>query len=128
MYRKNTVAKIGKHVASFADTGEPQLVDDCIASPGSPVQPRARGPPAEPPPQPVDLKSPDRLHTVREAADFLRCSTFSLHKWRLTGNGPKFVFVGRRVRYRAADLAAFVAASTRRSTSDPGEGAALTAA
>jgi len=92
------------------------------------ASPPAEDEPKKPPPQPVDLKFPDRLHTVREAADFLRCSTFSLNKWRLTGNGPKFVFVGRRVRYRAADLAAFVAASTRRSTSEIDSGFSETGA
>jgi hypothetical protein len=80
------------------------------------------------PSQPVDLKFPDRLHTVKEAADFLRCSTFSLNKWRLTGGGPKFIYVGRRVRYRAAELAAFIASSTRLSTSDRGGRTASSAA
>jgi hypothetical protein len=75
-------------------------------------------PPA--PPQPVDLKFPTKLHTVEETAEFLRCSTFSLNKWRLSGDGPRFLYVGRRVRYRAADLAAFIASSTRLSTSDRG--------
>jgi hypothetical protein len=72
------------------------------------------------PPQSVDLKFLDQLHTVKEAAEFLRCSTFSLNKWRLTREGPKFIYVGRRVRYRAADLASFIAKSTRLSTSDRG--------
>jgi hypothetical protein len=61
----------------------------------------------------------DPLLTVDEAAAILRCSKASLDKWRLTGLGPDFVYVGRRVRYRRADLAAFVAAATRQSTSDP---------
>jgi hypothetical protein len=59
----------------------------------------------------------DQLLTVGEAAAILRCSVSSLNKWRLRGSGPKFLYVGRRVRYRAADLAAFIAASTRFSTS-----------
>jgi excisionase family DNA binding protein len=62
----------------------------------------------------------DRLLTIDEAAAILRCSRFSLNKWRITGSGPAFVYVGRRVRYRRADLAAFIVTSTRRSTSDPG--------
>jgi hypothetical protein len=70
----------------------------------------------------------DQLLTVGEAAAILRCSPHSLNRWRLTGDGPKFVYVGRRVRYRRADLIAFIAASTRNSTSDPGEPAAATAA
>ncbi len=59
----------------------------------------------------------DRLLTVQEAADVLRCSVSSLDKWRLTGNGPQFVKVGARVRYRPADVAAYVARATRLSTS-----------
>jgi hypothetical protein len=66
----------------------------------------------------------DQLLTVHEAAAILRCSPHSLNKWRLTGAGPAFIYVGSRVRYRRADLAEFVAASTRRSTSDPGGRAA----
>jgi hypothetical protein len=70
----------------------------------------------------------DQLLTVGEAAAILRCSPHSLNRWRLTGGGPKFIYVGRRVRYARAALADFIASSTRRSTSDPGEPAAATAA
>lgn len=66
----------------------------------------------------------DQLLTVNEAAKILRCSVASLNRWRLTGEGPRFVRVGRRVRYARAALAAFIAASTRNSTSDPGQPAA----
>jgi len=62
----------------------------------------------------------DALLTVDEAAKILRCSKASLDKWRLTGKGPMFVRVGRRVRYRRIDLADFIMRSTRFSTSDPG--------
>jgi hypothetical protein len=41
----------------------------------------------------------DQLLTVGEAAALLRCSRHSLNRWRLTGKGPKFIYVGRRVRY-----------------------------
>jgi hypothetical protein len=70
----------------------------------------------------------DQLLTVNEAAKILRCSVASLNRWRLTGEGPRFIYVGRRVRYARTALAAFINASTRRSTSDPGEPAAATAA
>ena len=88
--RKNTVAKIGKHVVSVAGPG------DCVVL--------------------------DQLLTVQEAAEILRCSVHSLNKWRLTGAGPQFIYVGRRVRYTRPALVAFIAASTRISTSDPGRG------
>jgi hypothetical protein len=70
----------------------------------------------------------DQLLTVNEAAKILRCSVASLNRWRLTGEGPRFIYVGRRVRYARAALAAFIAASTRNSTSDPGGRAAAAAA
>jgi excisionase family DNA binding protein len=60
----------------------------------------------------------DQLLTVGEAAALLRCSRHSLNRWRLTGQGPRFVRVGRRVRYARVALADFIAASTRTSTSE----------
>jgi excisionase family DNA binding protein len=68
----------------------------------------------------------EQLLTVNEAAALLRCSRHSLNRWRLTGEGPKFVRVGRHVRYTRTALADFIASSTRRSTSE--EPAAATAA
>jgi hypothetical protein len=47
----------------------------------------------------------------------LRCSVSSLNKWRVAGRGPPFVYVGHLVRYRAADLNAYIAARTVTSTS-----------
>jgi hypothetical protein len=70
---------------------------------------------------------PDRLDpllTVREAAQVLRCSVALLNRWRLNGRGPKFIYVGRRVRYAQADLVDFIDHSTRRSTSDRGKDSA----
>ena len=62
----------------------------------------------------------ERLLTVQEVAALLRCSVSSLNKWRLTGQGPSFVYVGNRVRYRPADVATYVAEQTRSSTSATG--------
>jgi hypothetical protein len=45
----------------------------------------------------------ERLITVKEAAEFLRCSVVSLNRWRGTGNGPPFVRVGRHVKSAIAD-------------------------
>lgn len=41
----------------------------------------------------------------------------TLRKLRLTGDGPRFLKLGRAVRYRAADLDEWLAARTRSSTS-----------
>ena len=59
----------------------------------------------------------DHLLTVGEAADLLKISKSSLDKWRVWGRGPRFIKVERRVRYRPADLAAYIANQTRSSTS-----------
>jgi hypothetical protein len=116
--KQNTVAKVGKGVVSYAEKGEPtQLAEDCAASSHPPPY-RARGPPS-------DIL--EQLLTVGEVAAILRCSKSSLDKWRLRGGGPAFVYVGRRVRYTRAALAAFIGNCTRVSTSDPGGQAATTA-
>jgi hypothetical protein len=57
------------------------------------------------------------LLTVQDVAKLLRCSVSSLNKWRLIGQGPVFVRIGSRVRYRGADVAAYIAEQTRTSTS-----------
>jgi len=56
--------------------------------------------------------------TQCEAAALLRLSERTLERYRLTGTGPAFVKIGRRVVYRAADLNAFAEAHTYLSTSE----------
>ena len=41
----------------------------------------------------------------------------TLRKWRCIGEGPRFVRIGRAVRYRKADLDAYAEARTFASTS-----------
>ena len=55
-----------------------------------------------------------------QAARRLGLSPSTLAKMRLSGNGPVFCKLGRRVVYRAADLDAYLEASRRHSTSDEG--------
>lgn len=52
----------------------------------------------------------ERSHilNVTEAAKFLRLSPGTLNGWRLTGGGPEFVRLGRRIFYRADVLERFV--------------------
>jgi excisionase family DNA binding protein len=57
----------------------------------------------------------------REAADYLGLKAATLNKWRVFGDGPPFIKVGHLVRYRKADLDAFLQSRLRRSTSDPGD-------
>lgn len=60
----------------------------------------------------------DRLLTEVEAAERLSISVRTLQQWRVVGGGPRFVKLGRAVRYRPDDLAAFVNAGARANTSE----------
>jgi len=64
--------------------------------------------------------APHYLHT-RAAGDFLGLSPRTLEKFRVTGGGPAYRKLGRRVVYAAADLERWAEARTRTSTSDPGQ-------
>ncbi|PFG63768.1 helix-turn-helix protein [Thioclava sp. ES.031] len=59
----------------------------------------------------------DKLIDEKQAADYLCQSVRTLQKWRLTGFGPQFYKPGRSVRYRRRDLAAWIEARRRASTS-----------
>ncbi|MGA8760158.1 MAG: helix-turn-helix domain-containing protein [Stellaceae bacterium] len=66
--------------------------------------------------------SPKRRTT--DAAEYLGMGKSTLEKLRLTGDGPRYSKIGRRiVIYDEVDLDAWVAARQRRSTSDPGQAA-----
>ena len=54
--------------------------------------------------------------TQAEAADHLRISPRTLERYRVAGNGPRFVKAGRRVIYRRGDLEAWTEAHTFTST------------
>jgi len=58
--------------------------------------------------------------TPQQAAQVLALSTSWLAKLRLFGNGPAYLKLGRRVRYRMQDLTKWLRAKVRRSTSDDG--------
>ncbi len=64
--------------------------------------------------------SPPALLNETEAARILAMRVTTLRRWRWAGKGPQFVKVGAAVRYDPADLAAFIDAGRRGSTSDPG--------
>jgi hypothetical protein len=80
---------------------------------GNPGAPRAAATPTQQAPMTT-------LLTEQEAAALLRVSVKAVQGWRYHGAGPRFVKVGRCVRYRPEDLQAFVLAALRTSTSDPG--------
>ena len=60
------------------------------------------------------------LLTVEQAAELLTLSSSTLNKRRTTGGGPPFVKLGRSVRYRLADVTAWLESRVRASTSEPG--------
>jgi predicted DNA-binding transcriptional regulator AlpA len=50
----------------------------------------------------------DNLFKERQVAQILNNTVGTLHVWRHRGQGPKFVKVGRSVRYRPADVEKFI--------------------
>jgi hypothetical protein len=58
------------------------------------------------------------LLPTSEAAAYLGLAPHTLNVWRITGRGPAFVKIGRRVAYRKAALDDFIAARTFSSTSE----------
>lgn len=64
-----------------------------------------------------------RLLNTKQLAELFGVSVVTLEQWRLKGKGPKFIKVGRCVRYRMADVLGFQEDAVRRSTSDTGPAA-----
>ena len=58
-----------------------------------------------------------RALTEREVADMLGLSVATLRAWRHRGKGPRFLRLGRSVRYLPSDMADFVRASAVDTTS-----------
>lgn len=53
--------------------------------------------------------APERiLLTLEDVSDLLQIPIATLRYWRHQGSGPKSFIVGRRVRYRAADVTAWI--------------------
>lgn len=57
-----------------------------------------------------------------QAAELLRLSERTLENWRVRGQGPRYIKVGRAVRYSITDLETFAAAGARLSTGSAPEG------
>lgn len=59
----------------------------------------------------------EHLVSSTEAADLLGLSPRTLERWRVTGGGPLFIKAGRKtIRYRPADLLAWIDAQVRTHT------------
>lgn len=67
----------------------------------------------------------DPLYTENQAALFLGnkeepFAVRTLQRWRLTGNGPVYLKIGKSVRYRHSDLSDYLNSCVRTSTTDMG--------
>lgn len=54
----------------------------------------------------------EQLLTETEAAELLSLSVRTLQAWRYSGSGPRYCRLGRPIRYRRADLLAWIEART----------------
>lgn len=61
-----------------------------------------------------------RRVNVADASTYTGLSISTLNKLRVSGGGPQFLKLGRRVAYDLADLDAWLSSKRRRSTSDAG--------
>jgi predicted DNA-binding transcriptional regulator AlpA len=68
----------------------------------------------------MNTNATSALLNAQKAADWTGLSTSTLAKLRLTGNGPTFSKLGRRVVYRVCDLEAWIEAHRFKSTSEYG--------
>lgn len=64
------------------------------------------------------LDGHDTLLIAAEAAELLRLSQRTLERHRTAGTGPRFVRLGRAIRYRRGDLIDFVERCAHQSTSE----------
>ena len=62
----------------------------------------------------MGIDPPEALLTASETAQYLRCSLRTLDRERADGRGIPYVRIGGRIRYRRADVEAFVEAHVRR--------------
>ena len=62
------------------------------------------------------------LLDTEAAAAHVHLSPRTLERYRVTGEGPVYLKLGRRVLYRIGDLDRWLDEKRRRSTSDPGPG------
>jgi predicted DNA-binding transcriptional regulator AlpA len=60
----------------------------------------------------------DPLHHPKTTAGMLNVSVSWLAKARLSGNGPRYVKIGRAVRYPESSLREYIRSRTRGSTSE----------
>ncbi len=52
--------------------------------------------------------APDRLLSIRDVAEWLQVPVQTLYRWRYLGEGPPTLKMGKHLRYRAADIEAWL--------------------
>lgn len=62
-------------------------------------------------------ENPNQLMTEKEAAALICYTQRALQNWRLRGGGPKYVKIGRSVRYQRCDVLEFIEERKRFHTS-----------
>ncbi len=60
----------------------------------------------------------ETLLTPVQTAAILQVKENTLAKWRVSGDGPAFIYVGGAIRYSPREIARFIERQTRRSTSE----------
>ena len=58
----------------------------------------------------------DHLMTPAEVGEWLKVTPNALAQWRFRGAGPRYVKLGRHVRYQRSDITAWIDSNLREST------------
>lgn len=69
----------------------------------------------------LDIRA-DGLYDQARLAEMLGKPTSWFERTRWSGTGPKFIKIGRSVRYRGVDVLTWLESQTRSSTADQGGG------
>jgi len=64
----------------------------------------------------IDNQRPT-MFTVAETAEYLGLAQSTLNKWRCIGGGPKYLKMGKAVRYRLSDIQEWLEENQRAHTS-----------
>jgi predicted DNA-binding transcriptional regulator AlpA len=64
-------------------------------------------------PQTNEVSNGSELLDETKLAVKLNVSRATLQSWRYAGKGPRYIKIGRLIRYRAADVDAYLRAQTR---------------
>ncbi len=65
---------------------------------------------------PATASDPSAANELLDEGTLARClgvSRSTLQSWRYTGRGPRFIKLGRMVRYRSSDVDAYLRTNTR---------------